>query len=47
MDNRALTEKYQLILEKRVDPNPEEPEAFTKFLENWCLHRDLNSEPTA
>lgn len=33
MDNRALTEKYQLILEKRVEPNPEEPEAFTKFLE--------------
>ena len=33
MDNSALSQKYQLILEKRVEPNPEDPEAFPKFLE--------------
>ena len=33
MDISNLADKYQLILEKRVEPNPEEPEAFPKFLE--------------
>ena len=33
MDNSALSQKYQLILERRVEPDPEDPKAFPKFLE--------------
>lgn len=33
MDISALSQKYQLILEKRVEPDPKDPEAFPKFLE--------------
>ena len=48
MDISILTEKYQLILEKRVQPDPNKPEAFQEFVEKRAAgaHKIADSAKT-
>ena len=48
MDNSALSQKYQLILEKRVEPNPEDPKD-REFIEECAREaaRQFTGSPVA